>query len=155
MANIKIQDERQVIAWLEEGHTYQAVANLHLEKYGVKVGKTAIAEFAKRHDLNPRQVINRDLIPWKIKLEHQYEQDARMLRQLARRLAGRTVSQADELDRWESRLKAENKVVAYDPNKGWSHVERRDGDAEYIRPPDARLPHGKPWIVTTRYPNPA
>jgi hypothetical protein len=130
-----------MITWLEEGLTYREIAERHLAEFGVQIAVSTVASFAERNGLDGRFVRVSANLPWQIRPEHYHQPIGRYLRWLARRRAGETISpeSAGKLDRWLSKVEAENVVVDYDPESefGWELVERRPGiDLDVYRKPD-------------------
>src|SRR5699024_7011329 len=99
----------------------------------------------KRNGVSPR--INRDdrLIPWVISPQHRNRLDLLGLRVEGRLRAGLTVNDHsyDSWESWRKKLDDSGLVVDYDPEKGFSWVERREGvDLDLIREPAHRTGRG-------------
>lgn len=137
----KIQDESEVIRWFEEGLTYDEMSEIYRTKYNIETSQSLWAGFRRRRGLDRR--INRDdeLIPWQVKREHRWLNAPKMLRAEARRRAGLPIpaGTAERLEAFKARLKAEGRVVHYEPEteEGWFYPPRRPGiDDDLIRVPD-------------------
>ncbi len=136
----------------EAGMSYDEIA----ERYGVTRGAVYQRLRAIPGVVTPRRD-HKSLIPWTVKVEHQYEYPAMMLRLLGRELRGEPIPEDKDrmLQKWKHQMKSAGCVVDYDPNigpilpsgetnwasprrGGWRYVARQDGDAEWIRPPAAR-----------------
>lgn len=81
-----------------------------------------------------------ELIPWQIHPRHVAHYDLRMLRLQGRLDRGWSIDPewAEKLEQWKRRLAELDGVVAYywhDP-QGFYWVPRRDGDGQFIRPPE-------------------
>lgn len=63
--------------------------------------------------------------PWVIRREHQQDEAARMLRLLAKREAGTLpADRVRSLDRWLDRMAADDLVVCYHPDSGFTYQLR-------------------------------
>lgn len=125
-----------------EGKTYDEIA----EMYGVTRGAVYL-QLRNIPGLVEDRPSHRDMIPWRVKVEHAHAYPAMMLRLLGRRLKGQELPEdkAKLLDSWCKSLKDKNLVVHYDPDippnaaspkvGGWAYVERQGTDHEWIRPP--------------------
>lgn len=97
----------------------------------------------------PRNKSHRDLIPWKIKPEHQTAELRHMLEAESRRRQLKPGEQLNEVDRslvrgleaylW-GRGRQKPMVVAYHPDVGFGLVPREDDDEDIIRQPKAATP---------------
>lgn len=135
----KIQDEREVIRWFEEGRTYQWMIDKYKEKYGIDTVPSMWGNFRRRRGLDRRIVRDDDLIPWFVKEEHRWAYPLVMLRTEARRRAGHPVTKPDQsrLATWKQMLEEENAVVHYDPDteEGFFYVPRQPEDDDLIHRP--------------------
>lgn len=136
----KIQDEAEVVRWIEEGQTYRWMQEQYLKKYDLEVSITMFSNFRRRRGLEPRYVRDDELIPWKVEPEHRFAYPLQMLRAEARRRAGHEASdlERETLEGFKRTLERENAVVHYEPSteQGFFLVERRiDIDHDMIRVP--------------------
>lgn len=137
----KIQDEQEVIRWIEEGKTYAWIVEEYLRKYNIETVPSMWSNFRARRGLERRIARNDDLIPWEVNREHRWAFPLAMLRVEARRRAGMPLRDVDakRLASWKDSLADANAVVHYDPDteEGWFLVPRRKGiDTDLIRQPD-------------------
>lgn len=119
-------------SWREEGLTLRQIQERIRETTGNTVSIGSIGAALSRAGLTNR-VRYDDVIPWSpIKAEHNNHYAVAMLRALARRRAGLTLTrdQIDRLDTWLRRLDLEQAVVAYryDSPDGFYYVHRNPGD---------------------------
>lgn len=143
MANIKIQDESEIIRWFEEGRTYRWMCEQYLTKYNLQVQPSMFGNFRRRHGLPRRYVRNDTLIPWAVKQEHRWEYPVMMLRLEARKREGKSIGEENEgrLAAWHRHLDETGSVLHYDPDtpEGWFYVARRKGiDQDVIREPERK-----------------
>lgn len=137
----KIQDEGEVIRWIEEGRTYAWMTEEYQRKYNIQTSPSMWSNFRRRHGLDRRIARDDDLIPWEVKVEHRWRYPLAMLRHEARRRAG--MAQAadipEKLEAWKRNLAEEDVVVHYEPDTedGFFYVPRRKGiDTDLIRVPE-------------------
>lgn len=140
-ARSKIEDEGEVLRWIEEGRTYAWMAKEHLRKYGVRVAPTTFANLRIRHGLPRRAARDIKLLPWSVRREHQKAYPLWILRMEARRRAGMPISGdvAARLEGMKSRMARDQRVFHYEAEteQGWYLVPRREGvDMDLIREPD-------------------
>lgn len=143
MAASKIQDEAEVIRWIEEGKTYQWMTDEYRRKYNIDTVPSLWSNFRRRKGLNRRITRDDTLIPWAVNVEHRWGYPLAMLRVEARRRAGMELRETDasRLEAWKANLEETNAVVHYDPDteEGWHYVPRRKGiDKDLIREPEHR-----------------
>jgi hypothetical protein len=140
MARPRILPDAPELAKLRrEGKTYEDIATM----YGVT--KAAVHVALERSHLietpRPRYIAE---IPWRVKGEHSSEWALVQLRRAARRDAGTALSAREErmLDAWIGRLREQDAVVAYDPDRerGFYYVRRRPGV-------DLGLIHEPSWVL--------
>ncbi|TCC19971.1 hypothetical protein [Kribbella sindirgiensis] len=141
----KIQNESEVLRWFEEGRTYKWMVEQYAEKYNIKIGETAFANFRRRHELKPRLAHGgSSLIPWSpVDRRWRWSYPIQMLRLEEKRRRGEALSKLNQekLDAWLRERKAKDEVVAYLPDRpeeqGFYYVPRRPGiDNDLIREPD-------------------
>ena len=149
MVSRKIQDEGEIVAWIEAGKTYKWMAETYLDKYNLQVSPTMFSNFRARKGIENRIVRDDNLIPWEIAgTKHRWAWPAQMLRIEGRRRASAPISplERDSVDGWVRGMKRDEVVVHYDPDteQGWFYVRPRPGiDEDLIREPSRR---------TTRHP---
>lgn len=137
----KIQDEREIIRWFDEGRTYAWMVQEYRRKYDLVVVGSMFGNFRRRRGLDRRITRDDDLIPWAVLEEHRWDYAVAMLRVEARRRAGRPLRDSDHprLTAWLAGLRERGEVVAYDPEVGFTYVPRRPAiDEDLIREPDRR-----------------
>lgn len=134
----KLPPTNELVRLRDEGWTLKRIA----DAYGVSPGAVHLQlKEAGRTSRRPRYA---DLIPWRIRPEHDHQQPVTMLRLLARRRAGDvdgvSAARLGMLENWLRELAARDLVVRYDeripPNPasrtgGWAYVPRdpqRDDD---------------------------
>ena len=143
MAVSKIQDEAEVIRWIEEGKTYQWISDEYKRKYNIVTVPSLWSNFRRRKGLERRIARNDDLIPWAVNPEHRWGYPLAMLRVEARKRAGMELREVDDvrLEAWKANLEESNAVVHYDPDtdEGWFYVPRRKGiDRDLMREPERK-----------------
>ncbi|MEX0427887.1 hypothetical protein AB3X52_09665 [Nocardioides sp. DS6] len=140
MGKSKIQNEREVLRWFEEGRTYEWMVRTYRQKYNIETTISMWGNFRRRRGLDRRITWDDELIPWKIKPEHNHDYPILMLRKEARRRAGFPLPDGvdGEVDAWLRGMQRDGTVLHYDPTakKGWCYVPRRSGvDTDIIRKP--------------------
>lgn len=122
--------------WRDEGLTYKQMARRVEEQTGERVNPATIGAALSRAGLTDR-VRYDDVIPWHVKVEHNYSYVLTMLRYFARRKhnLGLTDEQESRLDSWLATMKEQNAIVVYRPNSpdGFYYVPRRKGERGLIR----------------------
>lgn len=137
----KIVNEQEIVTWFKEGRTYPWMVQQYRDKYGIEVGVTMFSNFRRRRGLKRRNLRDRNLIPWAVKLEHRYDYNLAMLRLEARVRAGKelTPEEAGRLRTWKRGLEEADAVVHYEPETadGFFLVPRRPGiDKDLVRVPE-------------------
>ncbi|MGW1040054.1 hypothetical protein [Streptomyces sp. NPDC002547] len=139
MPKRKIQDEREVIRWFEEGRTYQWMIDEYRRKYNIETVSSMWGNFRRRKGLDRRITRDDDLIPWAVNEEHRWLYPLAMLRVEARRREGRPLTESDEarLESWKAMLEEQGAVVHYDPDTedGFFYIPRQEGDDDLIHRP--------------------
>ena len=139
----KLPSTEELVRLRDEGWTLKRIA----ETYGVSTGAVHLQLKATgRTASRPRYG---DLIPWRVRPEHDHQHPITMLRLLARRragdLGGVSPARLAMLESWLQELHDKDLVVRYDerippnpasPTGGWAYVPR-DGvrDDDVIRRP--------------------
>lgn len=138
-----LPDKATLARWRREGMTHAEMAERVYQETGHRVTTMAISVAMNRYGLSEPMKRYAKEIPWRVKVVHAGETPARMLRLLARRRAGESLTERDDkmLTNWLARLKKENAVVAYDPESGFHYVEKEPGDgtAIPIRPYEVKI----------------
>jgi len=133
----KIQDEKEVIRWFEEGRTYEWMCQEYLRKYNIETVPSLWGNFRRRRGLQRRIVRDDALIPWDMKPEHRYAYPVQMLRLEARARAGEPVRAADanRHRNFIAMLVEDGLVVDYDPTTvdGFRYVPRLPTDTDIVR----------------------
>lgn len=139
MARSKIQDEGEVRRWMEEGKTFRWMVEEYLRKYHIETTISMWSNYRRRSGFEARMARDPELVPWKVKEEHQWATPLTMLRLEARRRQGFELRPQDEtrLTNWLDAIKLENAVVHYDPDteEGFFYVPREQEDDDLIRRP--------------------
>jgi hypothetical protein len=136
----KVQNEQELVRWIEEGKTYQWMVEEYKRKYNIDVVPSFFGNFRRRRGLERRTLRDDDLLPWKMSDEHRWLFPAQMLRAEARRRAGKTLKPAEEkrVDAFIAARKRDGTVVHYDidTKEGFFYVPAREGiDTDLIRVP--------------------
>lgn len=127
--------------YLRKRLTQQQIVDAWEAETGVRVSRSAIAMAIKRYDLTPARPRPRydDVLPWRVRSEHQNNHNARMLRLEGRRRRGDRLSEKEArwLADWKSQLSQWEAVVVYHPDtpEGFHWVKRNKYDeGELVRP---------------------
>ncbi|WP_204289990.1 hypothetical protein [Micromonospora gifhornensis] len=111
----------------------------HERKYGIRISGSGWSYFRKVNGLPSRLVRDEELIPWGVKPEHRYNYLLLLLREEARRRAGKVLSRDDtyRVNALLRDLEERNAVIHYDPDtaEGFHLVSREPGDEDIIRKP--------------------
>lgn len=143
MPGRKIQDEGELIRWIEEGKTYQWMVEEYRRKYNIETVPSMFSNFRRRKGLERRSVRNDDLIPWAVDEKHRWKNQAVMLRAAARQREGKPLNAQSlrALTSWLVSMEEQDLVVHYDPatEDGFFYVPRRPGvDMDLIRVPERK-----------------
>ena len=121
--------DKELEMYLRQGMTHEAIADEVFTQTGQRLGRSTISAAIVRAGLAEPQYYAAEL-PWTIKIEHQRDYPAKMLRCLGRQRAGLSIT-ADEQKRltsWLGRMERDNTVVAYDSTRGFGYGERSPED---------------------------
>ena len=135
----KLPPNSELMKFLNRGDTYEQIAE-HLQRQGIDVTPQAVSVAISRAGLADRRPTYTEWIPWKVNAEHIKTYPALMLRAYARYLASGKdweslrPDQRNRLRNWLAMLEEENRVVNYNPDRGFYLVPRRPGE-EVIRQP--------------------
>jgi hypothetical protein len=118
-----------------EGYSDQEIANLWAEKTGVLLTRQGINRLVNKWDLRGEEKKRQrydDLLPWKVKAEHDGHWYQRLLRVEAKLRRGEEVPEVwkERVERWKAKLKELNAVVAYVPDSpnGFYLVKAKPGE---------------------------
>jgi len=136
-----LPSDKDLAKFVRQGMTHQEIAD-HIEKQtGHRVARASVSSALSRAGLTNR-VRYEETIPWeRIKIQHNHHYALQMLRLLARRNAGETLSEDKEnrLNSWIEKLQQANAVTVYlpDSDDGFYYVKRKSGDdpSSFIRFP--------------------
>lgn len=136
-----VPNKTQMRRYLKKNLTQQQIADAWEEDSGIRVSRAAIAMAISRYDLQSSNARPRyeDMLPWKIKTEHQNDHNARMLRLEGRRRRGQKLTEQEHrwLTAYLRTIKDRGVVVTYVPEleEGFVWVERNEWDdpADFIR----------------------
>lgn len=135
----KIQDEQEIIRWIEQGKTYKWMSEEYLRKYNIETNPSLFSMFRRRHGLDARIVHDGNLIPWHVLPKHRWRYPLQMLRAEARSRSGAELREYDQerLPLWHQFLADNGVVVHYDPEleEGFVYVPRESRDDDIIRRP--------------------
>ena len=144
----KIQDEAEVIRWIEQGRTFEWMSQEYERRDNLVVAPSVFDDFRRERGVVRRIVRNEALVPWAVRDEHRWAYAAAMLRMEARRRAGFAIRPEDlgRLESWKRQLQEHGDlVVDYDPatEQGFRYAPRRPGvDLDLIREPGSRTMPG-------------
>lgn len=133
---------KELERFLADGLTHEQIVEKVYEATGVRLQRTTISSAIVRAGLAEQQKYE-DEIPWRVKTEHQRDYPVKMLRCLARRRAGKSLTEDENyrLDSWLARMERDGTVVVYDSDVGFAYAARADGDPMEIpvHPVEVRL----------------
>lgn len=131
-----VPEDRVLAAWLDEGLTHAEIADRIYEETGHKVARSTVSVALHRAGLTEDRPRFKDEIPWRLKGKDLKAYPVRMLRLLGKRRAGMelTGEENKRLDNWLETMRAENAVVAHDPDANPSifYIDRQPQDPEDI-----------------------
>lgn len=127
---------------LENGVSYEDIAVTNETLTGWRPHKSSVLNRARRMGIERRRASHVNLIPWRIRPEHQNHIIRHMLTAESRRQQGLPVSEdyaylAAALDR-ELNGGKHRKVVTYDPETGFAYALREPTDVNIVRMPKSR-----------------
>lgn len=134
-----LPDVHELKRLLDSGMTQQDIADKVFRETGVRVTRAAVSAALARAGLSSYRKRHSELIPWRVRVEHNKEYPVRMLRLEARRRKGEPVSPEEErkLDAWLRLLRDNQAVVFYHPKVGFRYTDPRpDIDTDLIYVPD-------------------
>lgn len=126
----KVPDKNTLQRWQEAGLTAQEMADLTLQRTGMSVSRSAIAQALSRYGLAKERTRYIETVPWDVNKLHATARPLRMLRLLGRRRNSMdlTDEEAKSLDNWLTTLAEHRAIVAYDPDdlaRGFHYVNER------------------------------
>jgi len=121
--------DKELEMYLRRGMTHGAIADLVFEQTGQRLGRSTISAAIVRAGLAEPRYYEAEL-PWTIKIEHQRDYPAKMLRCLGRQRAGLEITPEEQkrLTSWMERMARDNTVVAYDSTRGFGYGPRSAED---------------------------
>lgn len=134
-----VPDKTQMRRYLSAGLTQKQIRDAWENDSGIKVSRSAIAMAIERYGLqsaHPRRRYE-ETLPWKVRVEHKNNNNARMLRLEGRRREGLALGDQEKrlLTQWRHKLEEAGAVIVYDPDteQGFWWVARRDDDDDIVR----------------------
>jgi hypothetical protein len=139
MAPVKYTPDKPTCErWLAEGLTHQQMADRVFEQTGHRVTRAAVTVALSGYGLTSPRPRYKDVIPWRVKMDHSKAYPLRMLRYLGRRQMDLplTEKEAGLLDAWLKSLADDNLIVAYDPedDQGFHYVDASFKDNDGTSP---------------------
>lgn len=134
---------------IHSGMTQQDIADAVFRDTGVRVTRAAVSAALARAGLATYRKRHHELIPWRVRVEHNKEYPLRMLRLEARRRKGEALPPEEErkLNSWLQLMDDNKAVVHYDPRGGFYYTNPRKGvDTDLIRVPDDMVEQGKALV---------
>lgn len=128
---------------LDGGMTQQDIVDRIYAESGVRLSRAAVSAALARAGFASYRKRHAELIPWRVKVEHNKEYPVRMLRLEARRRKGEALPPPEEkkLDSWLQFLRDNKMVVGYHPAVGFRYIDPRPGiDTDLIFLPDEMVP---------------
>jgi len=136
-AKQKLPSLPTLIKWRdEEGLTHKQIAERISQQEGVPVSRSAVSVALHRAGEVGEKPRYDDVIPWGVTAKWNTQWPLQMLRRLARRERGLTLTDGEQegLLSWLAALQEGNVVVAYHKETGLWYVPRQDGDLAFTRP---------------------
>lgn len=123
------------------GLTYDEVAEANFRSEGWRPDRSVVKRKYEAMGMPPRNPSHRDLLPWRIKPEHNDSIYRHMLQAESRKRQHRQLSDSDRrlLDRMQEELygRGQIKVIGYHPDVGFFTARREDWDEDIVRDPKA------------------
>ena len=114
-APTKAPSEREMEKYLEKGLTQAQIRDDWEQVSGHRLSLSTISMAIKRYGLEAANPVERytDVLPWKVRQDHQMHNDARMLRYEARRRRGKSLSDKEKrlLTDWKQALDEAGAVI--------------------------------------------
>lgn len=128
-------------ALFNAGLTFDEIAEINERSEGWRPSRSAVSKKYKEMGMPSRRASHKNLIPWKIKPEHNNDELRHMLQAEGRARQGKTLSEADQslTSRLHNLLfgRGQLMVVNYHPEVGFGLVIRQEYDEDIIREPRA------------------
>lgn len=121
--------EKELEMFLRRGFTHEDIAEEVFKKTGTRLGRSTISAAIVRAGLAVSQRYDEE-IPWVVKIEHQRDYPAKMLRCLARQRASLVITDEEQkrVTSWMDRMERDATVVAYDSTRGFGYGPRGEED---------------------------
>ena len=125
-----LPSNRELQRLLDQGYSHADIVQYVFDTTGERVSRTSVSAAISRAGLSKPQSRSQETIPWRVKVEHIRDYQARVLRLLGRRMEGQSLNELEtkRLDSWLRMLEADNAVVVYDPQVGFGYATRQPGD---------------------------
>ena len=137
-----LPDKDELLRMVRAGMTQQEIADETFRRTGQRVTRAAVSAALSRAGVPPMRNRYPELLPWRVRVEHDSHYALRMLRAEARQRRGEELPHQEEsrLETWKNTLRKNNVVVHYDPDApgGFFYVKARRQDTDLIRLPDER-----------------
>jgi hypothetical protein len=132
-------------ALFNSGHTYDEIAAANLRSEGWRPSRSAVKKKLDLLNFPPRNKSHHDLIPWRVRPEHNSSELRHMLQAESRRRQlgpGEQLSDTDRtlVSQLDDHLFGRGRmmVVTYHPDIGFGLVPREDNDEDIVRMPPRR-----------------
>lgn len=133
-------------ALFRAGVEYEDIAGINEKNTGWRPHKSVVSRKRDAMGEPPRRLRHDDLIPWRIRPEHNNAEMRHMLQAESRRRAGQPQSDKDKIltSLLYNRLfdRGRQMVVGYHPDLGFYTIDRADDDTDIIRRPPDRISVG-------------
>lgn len=135
-----LPDGSELLRMVRAGMTQQEIADETYQRTGQKVTRAAVSAALARAGAPPMRNRYPELLPWRVKVEHDNHYALRMLRAEARQRRGEELPEREvtRLETWKQTLTQNGVVVHYDPDApgGFFYVKaRKNVDTDLIRVP--------------------
>lgn len=135
-----LPDSDELLRMVRQGMTQQEIADETFRRTGERVTRAAVSAALARAGAPPMRNRYAELLPWRVKVEHDNHYALRMLRAEARHRRGEQLPEREltRLETWRRTLLENGVVVHYDPDApgGFFYVKARKGvDTDLIRVP--------------------
>lgn len=126
-------------ALVNAGLTYDEIAEINERSEGWRPVRSVVKYHLDTLGLEPRRMSHRDLLPWKVRPEHNNSELRHMLQAESRVRQNADLSDTDRklVSQLHDHLFGRGRlmVVSYHPEVGFSLVPREDSDEDIIRRP--------------------
>lgn len=135
-----LPEKDELLRMVRAGLTQQEIADETFRRTGQRVTRAAVSAALARAGAPPMRNRYPELLPWRVKIQHDAHYALRMLRAEARQRRGEELPHAEtsRLETWKETLRRNQVVVHYDPDApgGFFYVKARRGDTDLIRVPE-------------------